>query len=1022
MNRLFFADPENLESIVRPQALADALQTWGVRVEERPGDTVPLVCGRTVAPGKTLRLLPSWLDGYWRVTEENGAGDARPARIAQRQAAGLDLATIHAAASGFPDTACGEGVFYGQANDPDTWRALASGRETVVAGEGGLRSSGLCHLRAPRPGDARRNARDGARRWLTSDLLSSAVPAEPEALAWLVADALAGLAQEPPRVSIVINNHNYSDYIGAAIESALDQSVAAHEVIVVDDGSTDASRAVIAGYRGLHAIIKPNGGQGSAFNAGFSAASGDLVVFLDADDRLAPDAVAVLRDQDLDGIARLSFGLETIDAAGRRTGLFPTTRLADGGALAGRLLRQGFLQMMPTSGNAFTRATLERLLPMPEAQWRTSADVYLVFGATFLGPARIVDRVLGQYRVHGRNAYHTTFGTEAQHNPRKLAQRRRAFGDLARRMEATPDFGTPRDAAALRAMAEPGSLLRRIEAWRSDLMGLRAPLSMPPPSDGRRVLPPLGRLRRHLRESDPARFGGVASWPCLGPGTQVDLIERVVETPLGDGWVWESGRGARLTGGWASLAFRVPGPRADWQIDLHHRSAKSGRVAVWVNGTRLDDLWTVETGSASLNLGGDLLIPDQRTRSWRLGITLVPETDAGIRLTALSARPVLPAMTGAPVLRAGATVLPRDATGCRVLAEGWSWPGEDGARMAEAEATLRFSVAEAGQHVLHIDVDLPPIMVTVEGQPVATIPDAGGRGIHVPLPAGLIPPSGDIAVSILAPDGVWPRLHSLRLCRAIGPNGAVPPGEVVPVGDMPRHEADDGTVTLSLPQVGDDALLLLLEPVEGAPAPRRADLTIDGRTLAVLGAGEGVTVIATGASARLLTCRTTDTLRIRGVARAPVETVSPTAPEEIALEARQLLERARVPGAWVAADDDALWLSWNRTDLALTRPPCARELRATVLGLPGTGQTLTLRLGTSVARTKGSGGVETLVLPLPEGEPGEPLRLFIETDTLVEAGGLGVDMPGMLGGALVRVDFGSFEEPPASVPQAEDQT
>jgi glycosyltransferase involved in cell wall biosynthesis len=90
-----------------------------------------------------------------------------------------------------------------------------------------------------------------------------------------------------PLVSIIINNYNYDRYVRMAIESALHQSWQNVEVIVVDDGSTDKSREIIQKYEHkARIILKENGGQGSAFNAGFAESKGEIILFLDADDML----------------------------------------------------------------------------------------------------------------------------------------------------------------------------------------------------------------------------------------------------------------------------------------------------------------------------------------------------------------------------------------------------------------------------------------------------------------------------------------------------------------------------------------------------------------------------------------------------------------------------------------------------------------------------------------------------------------------------------------------------------------
>ncbi|MGC3990975.1 MAG: glycosyltransferase [Chthoniobacteraceae bacterium] len=97
-----------------------------------------------------------------------------------------------------------------------------------------------------------------------------------------------------PLFSIVINNYNYGKFLAETIESCLAQTYQPLEVIVVDDGSTDNSREIIASFGDrVIPVLKPNGGQGSAFNAGYQAAKGDYVLFLDSDDLLRADAAAL---------------------------------------------------------------------------------------------------------------------------------------------------------------------------------------------------------------------------------------------------------------------------------------------------------------------------------------------------------------------------------------------------------------------------------------------------------------------------------------------------------------------------------------------------------------------------------------------------------------------------------------------------------------------------------------------------------------------------------------------------------
>jgi glycosyltransferase involved in cell wall biosynthesis len=93
-------------------------------------------------------------------------------------------------------------------------------------------------------------------------------------------------------VSIIIPCHNAAPYVGAAIESALDQTYAEVEVIVIDDGSTDDSLGVIRSYGDrIRWERTPNRGAPAARNRGLELARGAYVKFLDADDVLLPDCL-----------------------------------------------------------------------------------------------------------------------------------------------------------------------------------------------------------------------------------------------------------------------------------------------------------------------------------------------------------------------------------------------------------------------------------------------------------------------------------------------------------------------------------------------------------------------------------------------------------------------------------------------------------------------------------------------------------------------------------------------------------
>ena len=170
-----------------------------------------------------------------------------------------------------------------------------------------------------------------------------------------------------PRVSIVINNFNYSRFLPQSIESALAQTYPQTEVVVVDDCSTDDLRNIIRSYvdQVIPVLQEKNEGQAAAMNAGFAASHGELIIFLDADDYLyataAETAVAALGP----GVGCIQYRLHLVDSIGNRVDLYPAPEIAfDSGNVVPKLLATGRYQGTVTSGNAFARGTLLAIMPI----------------------------------------------------------------------------------------------------------------------------------------------------------------------------------------------------------------------------------------------------------------------------------------------------------------------------------------------------------------------------------------------------------------------------------------------------------------------------------------------------------------------------------------------------------------------------------------------------------------------------------------------------------------------------------
>jgi GT2 family glycosyltransferase len=315
------------------------------------------------------------------------------------------------------------------------------------------------------------------------------------------------LLHKPTRVSIIITNYNYEGYLRRSIDSALAQDHPEIEVVVVDDASTDNSRSVIEGYgQRLRSVLhERNAGHGAAFNSGFRASSGDIVMFLDADDYLYANAASTVAAA-MGDAAQLQFRLDLVDAAGAVIDLYPPAEVAfDAGQLAPALLQQGRYSTTVTSGLAFSRKALDAVMPMNEEAFRQGADGYLVSVVPFHGSVLALDQVLGAYCQHGGN--HSQFGQLAAKRARwRLAHDEHRYDAI--RAEAQR-LGQP--ASQELGSADPIHLEERIASLLLD------PKSHPYVFDTRAELSRLGAASSdHLKVSSARRAALKAWWVLLG--------------------------------------------------------------------------------------------------------------------------------------------------------------------------------------------------------------------------------------------------------------------------------------------------------------------------------------------------------------------------------------------------------------------------------------------------------------------------------------------------------------------------
>lgn len=232
------------------------------------------------------------------------------------------------------------------------------------------------------------------------------------------------------KTTCLINNYNYQHFLAEAVDSALEQTLPFDEIVVVDDGSTDGSVALLRSRYGRRAkvkvIEKSNEGQLSCFNRGFQRTTGDLICFLDADDVYQRDYLAEVCET-YDRFAWCDCLLATPSNIGipAPTGK-PTLSDRDLGYSAVIAFTRRRWVGAPTSCISMRRSLLQKILPIPYLEdWRVRADDCLVFGASAAGGRKYrLAKPLVQYRLHENNHHAGSGGDPYADYRRKLAVNR----------------------------------------------------------------------------------------------------------------------------------------------------------------------------------------------------------------------------------------------------------------------------------------------------------------------------------------------------------------------------------------------------------------------------------------------------------------------------------------------------------------------------------------------------------------------------------------------------------------------
>jgi glycosyltransferase involved in cell wall biosynthesis len=231
-------------------------------------------------------------------------------------------------------------------------------------------------------------------------------------------------------VSVVMPARNAASHIREAIASVLAQGLDVDALIVVDDGSSDATGAIVRTFADGRIRLAANDGRGvsAARNAGARAATGEWLMFLDADDRLRPGAIAALRKAAMSApLAVVVYGdYDRVDGEGRpigRRSLLRGRAKPTGQVLArlaaGNFIVNGGIMIIRSAAFAAAGGFDETL--------KYCEDWHCWCRLAALGEFRFLPDTLLDYRVHGANTMNAALRSPQDFLPAA----ERVFGDRA---------------------------------------------------------------------------------------------------------------------------------------------------------------------------------------------------------------------------------------------------------------------------------------------------------------------------------------------------------------------------------------------------------------------------------------------------------------------------------------------------------------------------------------------------------------------------------------------------------------